>query len=108
MDGPEFCLRTQLEDATLESWISAGWILPKQGGAGSAFSEIDVARATLIRDLRRDLGINDEGVAVILDLLDQIHGARHMFGILLSSVQRLPDSTRRQILSEIRSAGGPK
>ena len=104
MDGPEFCLRTHLDDATLESWIVAGWLLPKQGAAELAFSEIDIARASLIRDLRDDLGVNDEGVTVILNLLDQMHGARQMFRVLLSSVQRLPDSTRHQILADIRGA----
>jgi chaperone modulatory protein CbpM len=104
MDGPEFCIRAQLDDATLENWIGAGWLLPKQGTADFAFSEIDIARSNLIRDLRNDLGVNDEGVTVILDLLDQIHGARQMFRVLLSSVQRLPDSTRHQILADIRSA----
>ena len=108
MDGPEFCHRTQLDDATLETWIGAGWLLPKQGAVDFAFTDIDIARANLIRDLRDDLGINDEGVTVILNLLDQIHGARQMFRVLVSSVQRLPDSTRREILTDIRSAGDRK
>lgn len=108
MDGPEFCLRVQLDDATLENWICAGWLIPTQGTADFIFSETDIARARLIRDLRDNLGINDEGVTVILDLLDQIHGARQMFRVLLSSVQELPDSTRRQILADIRSAGDRK
>jgi len=29
------------------------------------FSDLDVARAQLIRDLREDLGVNDEGVSVV-------------------------------------------
>ena len=41
-----------------------------------AFSEADLARAKLIRDLLQDLGVNDEGVGVILNLLDQMHGLR--------------------------------
>jgi chaperone modulatory protein CbpM len=35
-----------------------------------------VARAQLIQDLREEMGVNDEGVALILQLIDQIHGLR--------------------------------
>jgi chaperone modulatory protein CbpM len=41
-----------------------------------AFSEVDLALAKLIRDLTRDLGVNGEGVGVILDRVDQVHGLR--------------------------------
>jgi chaperone modulatory protein CbpM len=32
----------------------------------------------LICDLRDDLGINDDAVLVVLDLIDQIHGLRRL------------------------------
>ena len=38
--------------------------------------EADLARAGLIRDLQGDLGVNKEGVGVILNLVDQIHSLR--------------------------------
>jgi len=37
----------------------------------------------LIANLRGDLGINDESVAVVLDLIDQIHGLRRLVRELL-------------------------
>jgi chaperone modulatory protein CbpM len=37
---------------------------------------IDLARARLILDLRGAMGINDEGIDVILHLVDQIYGLR--------------------------------
>jgi chaperone modulatory protein CbpM len=43
---------------------------------------MDVERAHLIRDLKADLGVNDEGVDVILHLLDQLHGLRRALGQL--------------------------
>jgi chaperone modulatory protein CbpM len=72
----EFLIRARLDQRSLEAWISAGWlILPDKHGE-PAFSEVDLARAQLIRDLREDLGVNDEGISVILHLLDQMHGLR--------------------------------
>jgi hypothetical protein len=52
-----------------------------------AFSEADLARAQLIRDLIQDLGVNHEGVGVILNLLDQMHGLRRALADVLQSVR---------------------
>ena len=51
------------------------------------FSEVDLSRAQLIRDLREDLGVNDEGVSVILHLIDQMHGLRHSMRELLEELR---------------------
>ena len=55
-----------------------------------SFSEIDIARARLIRDLKMDLGVNDEGVGVILNLLDQLHGMRRNLMDLREVVRTTP------------------
>ena len=61
-------------------------MLPRRDGDGERFSEADLARARLIRDLKTDMGVNDEGVTVILDLVDQVHGLRRILRELLSAV----------------------
>jgi chaperone modulatory protein CbpM len=40
------------------------------------FSDADLARVRLIRDLQVDFGLNAEGIAIVLHLLDQLHGLR--------------------------------
>jgi len=72
----EFLLRTRIDAGLVETWVAAGWLLPEEAEGERHFSERDMARALLIRELRDELGVNDEGVAVILDLLDQLHGVR--------------------------------
>jgi DNA-binding transcriptional MerR regulator len=69
MDDGELLLRTRLDAQALETWIAAGWLVPRPRGQMREFSDIDVARASLILDLRR-LGGNDEGIPVVLDLID--------------------------------------
>ena len=81
----EFLLRAQLEDETLEAWIQEEWLVPGESAGEIAFSDVDVARARLIRDLKSDIGVNDEGVGVILNLVDQIHGLRKVLTELLQS-----------------------
>jgi len=50
-----------------------------------AFTEADLARAKLIRDLIQKLGVNQEGVGVILNLLDQVHSLRRALADMLQS-----------------------
>jgi chaperone modulatory protein CbpM len=76
MNKQQFLARAGLEGQTLEVWLEQHWLLPDQTPAGMQFSDMDVARAQLIRDLKADLGVNNEGVDVILHLLDQLHGLR--------------------------------
>jgi chaperone modulatory protein CbpM len=83
----EFLVRAQLERETLEAWMQEEWLVPSQSAGELTFSDADVARAQLIRDLRSDLGINDEGVAVILNLVDQVHGLRRVLTEVLRSVR---------------------
>jgi chaperone modulatory protein CbpM len=71
----ELALQIQVEVHTVHAWIEEGWLLPEREAAAT-FTEVDLARAQLILDLKRDLGVNDEGIGIILDLLDQVHGLR--------------------------------
>jgi chaperone modulatory protein CbpM len=84
----EFLIRTRLERRSLDAWIAAGWLIPPQTEPEVTFSDVDLSRAQLIRDLRDDFGVNDEGVTVILHLLDQMHGLRRSMHDLLDEVRR--------------------
>jgi chaperone modulatory protein CbpM len=83
----EFLVHAQLERETLEAWIQEEWLTPGESAGEMTFSDADVSRAQLIRDLKNDLGINDEGVGVILNLVDQIHGLRRVLTEVLQSVR---------------------
>jgi chaperone modulatory protein CbpM len=79
----ELMVRARLDDATLTAWIAEEWIIPHSAAAEPEFAEVDVARAELIRDLKHDLDVNDAGIGVILNLVDQVHGLRRTLGELL-------------------------
>ena len=83
----EFVIRARVEQQSVETWIAAGWLVPPQTEPEPMFSDVDLARAQLIRDLREDLGVNDEGVSVILHLLDQMHGLRGSMQGLLAEIR---------------------
>ena len=59
-----------------EVWVREAWICPARTADEQKFTEMDLARARLIHDLKHNMGVNDEGLDVILHLIDQMHGLR--------------------------------
>jgi chaperone modulatory protein CbpM len=72
----EFLSLSGMGHEMLNAWIEEEWLIPSGLSPELSFSEIDIARARLIRDLQVDFGVNDEGVGVILNLVDQLYGMR--------------------------------
>ena len=89
----EFLLTAHLKAEALETWIDAGWLAPRDNGEGRHFSEVDLARVRLIQDLQ-DLGINDDAIPVILDLIDQLHGLRRVLREVLSTLTAQSQASR--------------
>ncbi len=87
IDRQQFLDRTRLEIETLEVWIKEEWLIPREDATGQEFSEVDIARAYLINDLKHDLGVNDEGIGIIINLVDQVHGLRRTLQDLLRTVR---------------------
>jgi len=83
----EFLIRTHIEQHLLGTWSEAGWLVPPQTEPELLFADVDLARAQLIRDLREDFGINDEGISVVLHLVDQMHGLRRSMQGLLEEMR---------------------
>ena len=90
METQEFIGRSHLDTRTLSSWVEAEWLVPVVSKTTFHFSEADLARARLIRDLKVDFGVNDEGIAIVLHLLDQLYGLR----CLVRDIQAMEASDR--------------
>jgi chaperone modulatory protein CbpM len=85
----------------LQVWIQRGWVRPVLREGGSRFTEADVARASLIRDLHELIGLDDEAVPVVLNLIDQIHGLRRELRDLLTAIDQQPDDVRQNVRSHM-------
>ena len=95
----DFLARADIDHRTLELWIEEEWLIPSATADDLVFSEADIARARLIRDLMDDMNVNAEGVGVALHLLDQIHGLRKAMAGVLKSIHgseagQIPGSSR--------------
>jgi chaperone modulatory protein CbpM len=91
----------RLEIHVLQRWIAAGWIRPEEHGTGFFFNEADVARTHLICDLSYEMELRDDELAMVLSLLDQLHGARSVLRAMATAVQRQPAQVRDAIMAEM-------
>jgi chaperone modulatory protein CbpM len=91
----------------LRVWVRQGWIRPAAAPA-EGFSEADIARVALIRDLEDQLGFAEEDVPVLLSLIDQIHGLRSELKGLIEALDELPEDARATVRLRIatRKGGG--
>ncbi|MBN9033274.1 MAG: transcriptional regulator [Rhizobiales bacterium 63-7] len=102
MDEQEFYGRLRVDVSVVKIWIEQGWLVPRQAEGRAEFTDMDVARAELIGDLIDGMGVNEAGVDVVMDLIDQIHGLR---GTLSDLRRALGDQDEAIQISILRSMG---
>lgn len=87
MTKQEFLTSSGLQVQVLELWLEQRWLVPDETAGEVHFHDIDIARVHLIRQLKDDLGANDEGIDVILHLVDQMHGLRRALSELREEIK---------------------
>jgi chaperone modulatory protein CbpM len=85
----------------LTIWIERRWVRPRHESGGYLFSDLDVARVTLICDMRHDMAIDDEAMPVVLGLLDQVYGMRTRLRHLVDAVAAQPEEVRLAVAAEL-------
>lgn len=96
----------RLSLARLEAWIEQKCVQPDSMDGEPTFSEADLARLRLICLLHEEFELRDEGLSVVLSLVDQLHGVRRALRELVNAVDRQPDSVRAEIAQAFRAALG--
>ncbi len=91
-----------LDAPELADWIARGWVVPEGSTrADWAFAEIDVARIRLIRDLRLRMALEEDALALVLSLLDQVYGLRGTLQSVVRALNMQPPAVREAVLSAI-------
>lgn len=91
MSKRQLAATTGIEIETLETWINREWIVARTVSTEESFGDLDAARVRLILELQNDLGSNDEGISVILHLMDQLHGLRRALASMREEMQHPAD-----------------
>ena len=79
----EFLRISGVSAQELERWVEERLLLPDEGG----FEEVDVARARLIVELRRDFALEEDALPLVLSLLDQVYALRRQVRALCDALQ---------------------
>jgi chaperone modulatory protein CbpM len=81
----------------LRACVAARCVEPAERDGRPAFAEADLARLRLVAELRADFGLDEEASAMVLSLVDQIHGLRHQLRSLGEAVAAEPQEVRTRI-----------
>lgn len=89
--------RYRVRGVELTAWIEQRWVRPARTADGFEFDDVDQARVSLIRELRRDMMLDDEAMGLVLSLMDQLYAARRMLKSVEHAVEALPPETQAEI-----------
>lgn len=101
MDDLEFRLYLKIDVVQLDLWIEQGWLIPETSGERRQFRDADVARARLILDLMGNMGVNEAGVDVVMDLIDQLHGLRGTMDKLVTAISKQERDVQRRLFESL-------
>jgi chaperone modulatory protein CbpM len=98
----EVVATTEVAEAEIVAWVEQHWVLPGEQAGQWLFDESDVARISLIRELREDMDVNDDAMPVVLKLLDQVYGLRAALQEMQEAIQGLPDEHRQALQDRVQ------
>lgn len=83
--------------ARLRAFVAAECVRPSEGERGPAFGEADLARLRLLAELSDDFDLDAEAAALVVSLVDQIHGLRRQLRRLGEAVAAEQPEVRGRI-----------
>jgi chaperone modulatory protein CbpM len=101
MNDLEFRRALKIDVTVVNVWIEQGWLIPESHDGEREFHDDDVARARLIMDLTRDMGVNEAGIDLIMELVDQIHSLRGTLRGMLGAMEQQDDDVRRRLRQKL-------
>jgi len=87
----------------VELWVTRDWVRPDRQSDGWLFDDVDIARMRLIAGLRDDLSLDEQALALVLHLLDQLYDARRSLHRLHGALESAPGEIRAAMLMALES-----
>ena len=92
----------RLTAVRLSTFVDMQIVVPMRDGNRPVFGAIDVARMELLCDLAEQFELEEDGLGIIMSLIDQLHAVRQDFRALAAAVSSEPAETRRRIAANFR------
>jgi chaperone modulatory protein CbpM len=90
-----------LERRELVHWVENRWVLPERQQDTWIFHEVDVARVELILEIRKEFGIDDDALSLVLSLLDQVYDLRRQLSRLCDALALQPPEIQAAVKREL-------
>jgi chaperone modulatory protein CbpM len=87
--------------ARLRAFVAAECVAPDEREGQLAFHEADVARVQLLAELAEDFDLDPEASAMVVSLVDQIHGLRLALRRLGDAIGEEPDEVRERVRARL-------
>lgn len=95
-----------LTRSRLTRFVQAEIVVPVQSSSGPMFAEIDLARLNLLCELTDDFDLDEDSLAVIISLIDQLHTTRSDLRSLLSVLEDEAQDVRERVAATWASRRG--
>jgi chaperone modulatory protein CbpM len=82
----------------LRAFVAADCVAPE-------FGEAELARLRLLTELADDFDLDEDAAAMVLSLVDQIHGLRRQLRALGEAIASEPDEVRARVRTRVAGAG---
>ncbi|MDE3078748.1 MAG: hypothetical protein KGI94_01785 [Paracoccaceae bacterium] len=86
-----------LTKSRLHAWVAAEVVTPRPADDGPRYGERDVARLTLACELCEEFALADDALALVLTLVDRLHGAEADLTALAQALAAEPEDVRRRV-----------
>lgn len=94
----------RLTQQQLVSFVDARIVSPIQTADGPVYRQIDLVRIELLCDLTEQFELKDDALAVVISLIDQLHGVRAELQAVLDVIAAEPAEVRIRVSEAMLAA----
>jgi chaperone modulatory protein CbpM len=91
----------RLDRTRLARFVRAEVIRPADAGGRLVYRQVDIARIELLCDLCDDFDLEDEALALVMQLVDQLHGTRSDLVTLMRALGEEPEEVRVRVMERL-------
>lgn len=94
----------RLTRTRLRAFVASGCVTPAEQEGEPVFGEADLARLELLCELAEDFELDEDALALVMSLIDQLHGLRRELRGLVRAIEQEPPEVRARIRDAYSSA----
>lgn len=90
----------------LHRLVETECVVPQTEGDHPVFTEAELARIALCCELSDDLGLDEEALPVVMNLLDQVHSLRRQMRLMTRAIEAQPENVRTRLHDTLLALAG--